>query len=116
MELAEWINERTVERAYQRALESQEARNNDFALKGWRAAVARDPRLLAALEGASEVLHKIQERQIGRTKRDASKPYSHRVDLTEFSLWRTAFEECDKGQPLRHLEWIYGAAAELAGL
>jgi len=116
VEIPEWINESTVEEAYRRALQAQANRRQSFADKGWRAACARDSRLLKALEGGAEVLQRIQERQRGRTMRDATVPYSHRVDLTEFSLWREAYRLCDNGSPTRHFEWIYGAAAELAGL
>jgi hypothetical protein len=116
VEIPEWINEATVENAYRRALQAQANRRQAFADKGWRAAHARDSRLLKALEGGSEVLQQIQERQHGRTMRDPSSPYSHRVDLTEFTLWREAYRLCDEGSPSRHFEWIYGAAAELAGL
>ena len=86
------------------------------ALHRVRAARARDPHLLKALEASAEVLQAMQERQIGRTQRDASTPYGQRVDLTEYSLWREAYRICDEGTPTRHFEWIYGAAAMLAGL
>ena len=116
IEIAEWINETTVERAFRRMNEAKRARRQNFASKGLRAARARDSRLLLALEGGSEVLLHMQERQQGRTMRDSGTEYSHRVDLTEYALWREAFKQCDKGEPLVAFEWIYGAAAELAGL
>lgn len=116
VEIPEWITESTVETAYRRALQAQAVRRQGFAERGMRAARARDSRLLKALEGAAEVLHAMQERQMGRTMRDASTPYGQRVDLTEYSLWREAYRMCDQGTPTRHFEWIYGAAAELAGL
>ena len=116
VEIPEWVNETTVERAYRRALKAQGLHAQGFADKGMRAARARDNHLLKALEGASEVLHRMQERQVGRYIRDSSTVYGHRVDLTEYSLWREAYRLADEGTPTRHFEWIYGAAAELAGL
>lgn len=116
VEIPEWVNESTVERAYRRALKAQSLHHQHFADKGMRAARARDAHLLKALEGAAEVLQAIQERQVGRYMRDPGTPYGHRVDLTEYSLWREAYRMCDEGTPTRHFEWIYGAAAELAGL
>jgi hypothetical protein len=115
VEIPDWINETTVENAYRRALIAQRRDNQGFASKGWRAACARDGRLLKALEGATEVLQHMQERQRGRTMRDASTDYAQRVDLTEYSLWREAYKLCDQGSPSQHFMWIYGAAAELAG-
>jgi len=116
IEIPEWINETTVERAYRNALRAMSLRRVAFSEKGMRAARARDNRLLKALEGAAEVLHRMQERQRGRTMRDASTPYGEQVDLTEYTLWREAYRLCDEGKPVPHLAWIYGAAAELAGL
>ena len=116
VELPEWINERTVESAFRRAQVARNTRHQEFANKGMRAARYRDSRLLKALEGGAEVLHAIQERQQGRTMRDPSTPFGHRVELTEYSMWREAFRLCDEGQPLPAFEWIYGAAADLAGL
>ena len=115
IEIPEWINETTIERAHRRASIAQRSNAEGFAQKGWRAARARDPRLLKALEGAAEVMQAIQERQRGRTMRDSSTPYGQRVDLTEYSLWREAYKCCDRGEPSENLMWIYGAAAELAG-
>lgn len=116
LEIPEWINESTVERAYSRALKAQHLRRDSFAQKGMRAAIARDSHLLKALEGAAEVLQAMQERQVGRTQRDASTVYGEKVDLTEYALWREAYRLADEGRPTLHFQWIYGAAAELAGL
>jgi hypothetical protein len=116
VEIPEWINDGTVERAFRRMNTARHSRQQNFADKGMRAARARDSRLLKALEGGAEVLQSIQERQVGRTIRDTATPYGHRVDLTEYAMWREAYRMCDEGTPLRAFEWIYGAAAELAGL
>jgi hypothetical protein len=60
------------------------------------------------------VLTKMQEEQVGRTRRTATR-VGDSVELTEVALWRKAYEFADKGEPLAQLEWIYGAAALLAG-
>lgn len=111
LELPDWINESTVERAHGLAIKAQRLGKRGFADKGMRAARARDPFLMKAIEGGAEVLLKISERQLGH--------YSVcglRVDATEHQLWREAFIQADKGEPMIQFEWIYGAAAELAGL
>lgn len=114
IELAEWINPETVERAYARAVYAQRVGNQAFANTGMRAARARDPKLLLALEKGAETLDQMQEHQHGRTRRSSS-TFAHTVELTEVALWRKAYEFADKGEPLAQLEWIYGAAAVLAG-
>jgi hypothetical protein len=119
IELPEWINEDTVERAYSRAMEAQKQHDDHYADAGLRAAIARDPRLLLSLEHGAEVLTAMMERQRGRTMRDHSTPYGHRVELTEVGLWRNAYEQVDKGAEYIHLypyKWIIACAAELAGL
>jgi hypothetical protein len=116
VEIPEWVNDSTVERSFRRMNAARHARQQNFADKGMRAARARDSRLLKALESGAEVLQNIQERQRGRTIRDSSTPYGHRVDLTEYSMWREAYRMCDEGTPHNAFQWIYGAAAELAGL
>ena len=116
VEIPSWINESTVERVYRMANIAQSSRRQSFADRGMRAARARDPKLLKALEGGAEVLQRIQERQHGRTMRDPGTPFGKRVDLTEFTLWREAHKMVDEGTPIRAFEWVYGAAAVLAGL
>ncbi len=114
IEISEWINAGSVEWAYRRAAEAQRTRRQYIADVGMRAARARDPKLLLVLEKATEVLDKMQEQQVGRSRRTAS-TLADSVELTEVALWRKAYEFADKGEPLPHLEWVYGAAALLAG-
>jgi hypothetical protein len=114
IEVEQFVNRNSVEWAFGRAVEAQRRREQHIADVGMRAARARDPRLLLVLEKATEVLVKMEEEQVGRTRRTASR-FADTVELTEVALWRKAYEFCDKGDPLRQLEWIYGAAALLAG-
>jgi hypothetical protein len=112
IELPDWINESSVEWAHGRAQTAQRQGMVNFAASGMRAARARDPHLLKALEGGAEVLTKMNDRQLGPHFRVGH----HRVDSTEVQMWREAFRLCDEGEPLINLQWIYGAAALLAGL
>lgn len=114
VEVEQFINRASVEWAHRRASEAQRRREQHVANAGMRAARARDPKLLLALEKATEVLARMEEEQVGRTRRTASR-FSDSVELTEVALWRKAYEFADRGEPLPHLEWIYGAAALLAG-
>ena len=114
VEVENWINRNTVEWAFGRVQDAQRQRQQHIATAGMRAARARDPKLLLVLEKATEILDRMQEEQVGRTRRSSS-VFGETVELTEVALWRKAYEFCDKGEPLPHLEWIYGAAAILAG-
>jgi len=114
VEVESFITRGSVEWAFGRAIEAQRTRRQYIADTGMRAAFARDPKLLLVLEKATEILVQMQEEQVGRTRRSAT-TLADSVELTEVALWRKAYEFCDKGEPLRQLEWIYGAAALLAG-
>lgn len=103
-----------VDQSYQRAKQAQKARNQAFADRGMRAARARDPKLLYCLEKATEILAAEEERQRGRTRR-AGIEESEKVHVTELNMFRSAYETCDRGTPVVNLEWVYGAAAWLAG-
>ena len=82
---------------------------------GWRAAQARDERLLKVLECSANIISKIDEEQRGRTRRAADTPYAESVETTVTQMFRGAYETVDKGTPVRALEWIYGAAALMCG-
>jgi len=112
VELEEWINADTVERAYRKARMSQRDGRQNFADCGWRAARARDAKLLKTLEMATEVLRKMSEMQLGTHGHDVG---GKNVEATEYQLWREAYKTLDAGEPMRHFEWIYGAAAWLVG-
>lgn len=116
VELSEVVDRRTVERAWIRAKEAQRANRRAFAEKGMRAAHARDPKLLKALEQAAEVLTAMNEEQLGQTQRGVTATMAERSVPTEVSLVREAYRLADEGHASIHFAWIYGAAAELAGL
>lgn len=108
------LTDLAVERAYGEACRAQEQRRQSFADIGWRAAKARDPKLLKALEKMAEVTGRMQENQLGRTMRSSSN-YGETRGTTEHQLCREAYRLCDEGRPIQNFEWIYGAAAHLCG-
>lgn len=112
IELPDWINESTVERAYGRAMLFQKQGRMGMAEAGMRAARARDGRLLKALEGGAEILHQMSARQLGHNYNAAG----IKMEATEAQLWREAYKSADSGDPMVQFRWIYGAAAHLAGL
>lgn len=114
VELESWVNRTTVEQAHGRAQEAFARGRQSFAECGWRAAKARDPKLLKALERGAEIIGQMAEEQQGRTRRSTSNA-GQAVEHTEAQLWREAYRACDEGRPIRPFEWIYGAAALLAG-
>ena len=114
---SEW-NAEILEAAYRKANfyhQNHDPRAERAAMYAFRAAQNRDKHLLMALEYGANELAKMQERQQGETMRQASRNYSERVDLTEYSLWREAFVQADKGKALENLKWIYFAAAIMTG-
>lgn len=104
-----------IEYAYGMAVKAQHARRQHFADVGFRAAKARDEKLLQALDRMAEVTGQMQENQMGRHMRSSDTKYSETKGTTEHQLCREAYRLCDEGNPIRNLEWIYGAAAWLCG-
>lgn len=115
VEIPEWINERTVEEAYRKACRAQESRRESVAAAGMRAAKARDPKLLKALEGGAEVLHRMAVKQWSPSGTLAFHG-GVRSAPTEANFWREAYTTVDQGEPMVQFSWIYAAAALLAGL
>ncbi len=104
-----------IEYAYGMAVRARDSRHQTFADTGYRAAIARDPRLLAALEAMAETTGKMQEAQMGRLMRDPGSSFGESKGTTEHQLCREAFRMVDNGTPIRNFEWLYGAAAWLCG-
>jgi hypothetical protein len=114
VELDDFLTVQRVEWAHGQACIAQQQHRQNIADVGWRAALARDPRLLKTLEIGAEKIGKLGEEQNGRTRRSAD-TFAESVEHTEFQLWREAYRLCDEGNPIRNFEWIYGAAAILCG-
>jgi hypothetical protein len=104
-----------IEYAYGLAVKMQHARNQGFADTGWRAARARDEKLLKALEKMAESTGAAQENQMGRLMRSPDATFGETRGTTVHQLCREAYRLCDEGNPIRNLEWIYGSAAWLCG-
>ena len=58
VELEEWITPERVEESYRLAIRMQQSRGLWWAEVGWKAAQARDPKLLKALEKATGFLRR----------------------------------------------------------
>jgi len=116
VELESFIDFGKVEYAYKRAVIAQQQKNYGFAEIGFRAAKARDARLLKVLEQAANIMITEDDRQRGETRNNAEKE-SERRYTTETQLWREAYRMVDEGKAkdVPHLKWIYGAGAFLCG-
>lgn len=117
-ELLAWKSELTpgrIEYAYGRMMQARDDRRQSVADTGYRAALKRDKKLLLALEAMAETTLQLQEAQIGRLMRDPSATFGETRGTTEHQLCREAYRMVDEGTPIRHFEWIYGAAAILCG-
>jgi hypothetical protein len=104
-----------IEHAYSMAVKARDNRNHSFAAIGMRAAKARDPKLLVALEAMAETTGKMQEEQIGRLMRSPDSTFAESKGTTEHQLCREAYRMVDQGTPIENFAWIYGAAAYMAG-
>jgi|OM-RGC.v1.026928519 hypothetical protein len=103
--------------AMRRQQEAGRGASRSFAEIGWRAAKARDPKLLIALEAMAETTFSLQEHQIGRLMRDDDVAEGIKSGTTEHQLCREAYRCVDRGvaEDAQQFEWIYGAAAWLCG-
>ena len=115
IEIEEFVTPKSVEWAHGRAQIAMTEHRQGFADAGWRAALARDPKLLKVLERGAEIVDKLSEEQMGRTRRADAGRTRMSSEHTEAALWREAYRLCDEGNPIRNFEWIYGAAALLCG-
>jgi hypothetical protein len=115
VELEDFLSPERIEYAHGLCAKYQAMGRQEFAAAGWRAAQARDPKLLKALERGAEVIDKLTENQYGRTMRGSSATFGETKGTTEAQLWRNAYTTLDNGTPEQNYEWIYGAAAWLCG-
>ena len=114
VELEDWVNIVSVENAHRRACQEQENSQSTFGEVGWRAAQARDPKLLKVLEIASNLMVKLEEDQRKESMR-TTMIFAEQRMTTETQLWIAAYQTVDENRPIENLKWIYGAAAKLAG-
>ena len=121
IEIQNSITDKSVEQAYRRAKQIQREFNSSprarsLVSQGMRAAKARDPKMLKTLDKCAEVLYAMQETQMGETQRQNSTARRERGDQVAVSLWREAFKLADRGTPIVQFQYVYAAAAELAGV
>jgi hypothetical protein len=115
VELPRQITYEIVEHSYVLAMKRQVARVQTFADVGLRAVRERDPKVMLALEKAAEIMGKEEDNQRGQTRR-AAQVLSEQIETTETQLWKEAYRTAEKGEPHEAYQWIYGAAAWLAGV
>lgn len=115
----EWESTLTAERceyAYGLANQMFHARAQGWADIGLRAARARDPKLLKALEKMAEHATQMDDDQRGQTRRSSSTEFKDQRYTTVTQMCQAAYKMVDQGTPVPHLQWIYAGAAWLAGL
>ena len=108
------ITPEKVEYAYAMARQAQQDRRQNWADIGYRAALARDTKMLRVMEKCAEIMTKMSEDQMGRTRRTAT-DYGDKAEHTEVALFREAYRLMDEGRPIRNFEWVYFAGALLSG-
>lgn len=115
------LTDTRIEYAYGLAQKMLDARNEGWAQIGYRAAVAKDARLMTALDRMAESTLRLQETQIGQLTRSSSATYGEAAGTTVHQLCREAYVMMEKGldhdgtDRRQHFIWIYGAAAWLCG-
>ena len=116
-ELENFVSPNAVEHMFRRSMTIKNNRSQHVSLlqQGFRAAKGRNPKLLAVLEQAAEVLHNASEAQNGESRRMAEGA-ALRVPHTEFTVWREAYKLADQGAPITVFQHVYAAAAEFAGV
>ena len=110
------INAKTVEKAYAKCQERQDAKDWHWPIAAMRAAKARDPKMMKVLELCAEVMQELQENQSRETRR-SSDFHPDTVEFTEYQLFREAYRMADEGkhETMEHFLWIYGACGYLCG-
>lgn len=114
------VNYRTLEDAWRFAKTVQDKRRDRIVGIAWRAARARDSRLLAVMQTGAEILQRASEHHAGPQGYDIG---GLRVHATEFNLWREAFTalqdhklvDAESARDFQPLQYMYVAGAYLAG-
>jgi hypothetical protein len=116
IELPHSVTPAAVEEIFRRARQYQEQSQAHIANQGFRAAKARDPKMMLCMEKCAEVIGKQAEDQLGRTRRDASTPFGWRVEPTEAQMFKEAYRCADHGEATMVYGWLYGAVATFCGV
>lgn len=120
VELPDTVTERLVEHLDRRhvALAEESKRApwlTEKALYAGRAA-RNEPKMLALLDKAANVLDAWHESHNGRTARSASSPMGLKVPPQSIQAWREAYRAADEKKDAPEYGWIYLACAEYLGL
>lgn len=121
IEIMEPINATTVERAWRRITIMSRARDDRLARQGLRAAIARDAKMLLALDKGATVMRGLSESQFGHAGQQVGEL---RIPATEYQLWRNAYtaadktygDEAERREVLAPYENVYAMAGLLAGV
>lgn len=105
-----------VEQAYRYAKKWRDEDKTSWAQIGMRAARARDPKLLRALDQALEVLLAEHERQMGEFQRQGKTDFNERALPSEVGFFREVYRTVDESRPMTEYMWGYAAACWLAGI
>jgi len=108
------VNESALAWVFRRVRDASDANHENYAAKGLRVARAREPLMLKALEALTTLAENLADQRSGRIRRDASTPYSLRVEPQEAQYLRAAFVTADKGNPAGPMGYVYAAVAEWA--
>lgn len=119
IEIENFVTRDRVEWAYGIVKRARQGKSMSIPSQGMRIAKHRDTpagaKMLKALELSANILEQVAEEQSGRTRRDSSTPFAHRVEPTELGLVKAALVTMDKGEPDEAFAWFYGMAGILAG-
>lgn len=120
IELPSFVDGRTIERIYGRAVALQNAhqfrrerRAHDLRIRGMNMARDRHPRMLLLLEKGADYLQARNDEQKSRITQEG---YAS-SDFSEYSSWRLAYEKCldpkqDEAFMFGTLGWVFAAVAE----
>lgn len=108
---------RKIEWAYGMALQKQEQREWNWAIPAMRAARAKDPRMMHALERCALEMDKWADGQKDDLARKAEELGHSRLEHTESQMFREAYRMAaeDKHDTMEPFLWIYGAVGLLCG-
>lgn len=115
------VNYRTLEDAWKFAKTVQDKRRDRIVAVAWRAARARDSRLLTVMQTGAEILQRASENLVGAQGHDIG---GLRVHATEFNLWKEAYvallngklATAESARDFQPFQYMFVAGAYLAGI
>ena len=110
------MNYAKVEKSYRLVMEWRAANQDATLWTVMREARLRNPKLLKAMEQATEIMVAENEKQYGEYQRQATTEFSQKAIPIPVQMFREAYKALDRGTPEPALCWMYAAGAWLAGL